>query len=61
MSDPSVTLSVMDENAFWQLVEACGPSGPDRAYEHLTGDAWDRATRHNHESYSHRAGRAPEA
>ncbi|MEU3399891.1 hypothetical protein [Streptomyces filamentosus] len=51
----------MDENAFWQLVEACGPSGPDRAYEHLTGDAWDRGTRHSYESYSRRAGRAPEA
>ncbi|WP_234312380.1 DUF4240 domain-containing protein [Streptomyces griseus] len=34
---------------------------PDRAYERLTGDEWDRNTRHSYESYSHRAGWASEA
>ncbi|MGW5466151.1 hypothetical protein [Streptomyces sp. NPDC003996] len=30
---------------------------PDRAYEHVTGEDWDRQTRYCHESYSHAAGR----
>lgn len=29
---------------------------PDKTYEHLTGDAWDRSTRYSYESYSNRAG-----
>jgi hypothetical protein len=29
---------------------------PDNAYEHLTGDEWDRSTRYSYESYSNAAG-----
>ncbi|MGW0550642.1 DUF4240 domain-containing protein [Streptomyces altiplanensis] len=29
---------------------------PDDAYEHLTGDPWDRSTRYSYESYSNTAG-----
>ncbi|MFH8724655.1 DUF4240 domain-containing protein [Streptomyces termitum] len=29
---------------------------PDRAYRHLTGEEWDRSTRHSYESYSNTAG-----
>ncbi|WP_052848225.1 hypothetical protein [Streptomyces avicenniae] len=29
---------------------------PDNAYRHLTGDEWDRGTRHSYESRSHQAG-----
>ncbi|CAL9622831.1 hypothetical protein SUDANB99_05860 [Streptomyces sp. enrichment culture] len=29
---------------------------PDKAYEHLTGEEWDRSTRYSYESYSNAAG-----
>lgn len=29
---------------------------PDRAYEHITGEEWDRSTRYSYESYSNAAG-----
>lgn len=29
---------------------------PDTAYRHLTGEEWDRATRHSYESYSNAEG-----
>ncbi|WP_330242945.1 MULTISPECIES: DUF4240 domain-containing protein [unclassified Streptomyces] len=29
---------------------------PDRAYEHITGEEWDRRTRYFYESYSNTAG-----
>jgi hypothetical protein len=29
---------------------------PDQAYEHITGEPWDRSTRYSYESYSNTAG-----
>ncbi|MCO6010578.1 DUF4240 domain-containing protein [Actinoallomurus purpureus] len=29
---------------------------PDRAYEHIAGEEWDRSTRYSYESYSNAAG-----
>ncbi|QXE38717.1 DUF4240 domain-containing protein [Streptomyces sp. GMY02] len=29
---------------------------PDKAYEHITGEEWDRSTRYSYESYSNTAG-----
>ncbi|MFI2241928.1 hypothetical protein [Streptomyces chrestomyceticus] len=67
----------MNEDAFWQLIDACTPTGPDpdserlaaaptehlarspvyvHAYERITGEEWNRATRYSYESYANAKG-----